>query len=446
MAQRGVSKADKRREHVLERHLGVWREYAAQEKKALIERLQKKKQKQKPQKKQKLQTKQTKQLEQPKQLEQIPQNVNRKKDRKEEPITTINLTNTAAEVKVIDTEKEPSIVSLFEKRSKSVAVSISNTKPGEDSLLLSPMSSYLDKQSRKESSNASIGVLLQRIEDENKDKEKVEVTQVNEENKNKEEVAQVKEDKEKIEVTQIKENTPSKSVIVTHNDFQRLLPPIDTLNRSAPPPLEMVEPLIEIEQPKEIEKSPLPQLVQQEQETETPTQVNASVSEPSRLSEPSKLNSSLTERISQQSVSNPNNPSKLHHPNQSFIGLKPNELKEKSAELNQLLKKLIKTGATNNTLAVNNTSAVEPTITPIRKPQECPVKKPFSPVVDSSDDDSREIKYPKRPWVDSPSLPHKLLMQDEAQATKIFGTSDNTKVNLREMFSEMANLPPDTPK
>ncbi|KAI5180723.1 hypothetical protein NEOKW01_1007 [Nematocida sp. AWRm80] len=80
------------------------------------------------------------------------------------------------------------------------------------------------------------------------------------------------------------------------------------------------------------------------------------------------------------------------------------------------------------------------TLSPTDSPQ-----KPFSLVMDSSDDEIRDSRFSKKQWVDSPSLPRRILMQDENQATKIFGYSTETKVNLKEMFNGITNLPQDSP-
>ncbi|OAG29163.1 hypothetical protein NEIG_01448 [Nematocida sp. ERTm5] len=135
-------------------------------------------------------------------------------------------------------------------------------------------------------------------------------------------------------------------------------------------------------------------------------------------------------------------------PNQSFVGLKPEELKEKTFELNKLLmgfKNKIKKEQPHQEKQPepqkkNDTSAEQK-----EKEKQAEPELVFTPVIDFSDDDSaRGINYNKK-WVDSPSLPRKLLMQSEDQAEKIFGSSVNTKVNLKEMFSTLTNLPADSP-
>ncbi|KAI5125944.1 hypothetical protein NEPAR08_0280 [Nematocida parisii] len=133
-------------------------------------------------------------------------------------------------------------------------------------------------------------------------------------------------------------------------------------------------------------------------------------------------------------------------PNQSFVGLKPEELKEKTFELNKLLM-----GFKNKIKKEQPPQQKQPEPQKNKDASDEQKEKPaepeqvFTPVIDFSDDDSaRGINYNKK-WVDSPSLPRKLLMQSEDQAEKIFGSSVNTKVNLKEMFSTLTNLPADSP-
>ncbi|KAI5189916.1 hypothetical protein NEMIN01_0779 [Nematocida minor] len=122
---------------------------------------------------------------------------------------------------------------------------------------------------------------------------------------------------------------------------------------------------------------------------------------------------------------------RMDRPNQSFVGLKPEELKEKTFELNQLLKTMKDKVQKKEDNGIASDKKKEPS---------------FSPVMDSSDDEvGRDPKFDKQKWVDSPSMPRRLLMQNEDQAEKIFGLSVNTKVNLKEMFSSLTNLPPDSP-
>ncbi|KAI5172355.1 hypothetical protein NEFER03_1469 [Nematocida sp. LUAm3] len=127
------------------------------------------------------------------------------------------------------------------------------------------------------------------------------------------------------------------------------------------------------------------------------------------------------------------------NPNQSFANLKPDELKEKTQGLKMLLNS-IKGKGKEKTLS----KAEHILISPVKKPEI--LQKMFSPVMESSDEDNKDPKYSKKKWVDSPSMPRRLLLQDENQATTIFGPSINTKVNLKEMFSGIANLPADSPK
>ncbi|KFG26333.1 uncharacterized protein NESG_01454 [Nematocida ausubeli] len=131
---------------------------------------------------------------------------------------------------------------------------------------------------------------------------------------------------------------------------------------------------------------------------------------------------------------------KRDRPNQSFVGLKPEELKEKTFELNKLLKTF------KTKIKQDHTPQPPPAQEPAdAKDKHSEPESAFTPVIDFSDDEpSRGIKYNTK-WVDSPSLPRKLLMQSEDQAEKIFGSSVNTKVNLKEMFSTLKNLPSDSP-
>ncbi|OAG29190.1 hypothetical protein NEDG_01263 [Nematocida displodere] len=134
---------------------------------------------------------------------------------------------------------------------------------------------------------------------------------------------------------------------------------------------------------------------------------------------------------------------KIDRPNQSFAGLSKEELKEKSVGLNKLLQAMKnKSGANAGPLFSKSEIKDAPSTT--QKPAAT-APPSFSPVIDSSDDDIRDPRFTKKQWVDSPSLPRKLLLQDENQATEIFGLSVNTKVNLKEMFSGLSNIPPDSP-
>lgn len=121
---------------------------------------------------------------------------------------------------------------------------------------------------------------------------------------------------------------------------------------------------------------------------------------------------------------------KIDRPNQSFVGLNPTELKEKTVELNHLLKSL-----------KSKVHKKEETKEETEKKKE----PAFSPVMDSSDDEIRDQKFNKKKWVDSPSLPRRILMQNEDQAEQIFGLAVNTKVNLKEMFGSMTNVSSDSP-
>lgn len=139
---------------------------------------------------------------------------------------------------------------------------------------------------------------------------------------------------------------------------------------------------------------------------------------------------------------------RVDRPNQSFAGLKPEELKEKTAELNQLLSsmktKLKAQDQKDKRKEIGEPVEREVVIekTPIKEKSE---QKLFSPVIDSSDDEIRNPVFSKKQWVDSPSLPKRLMLQNENEAARIFGSSVNTKVNLKEMFSGLKNLPPDSP-
>lgn len=169
-------------------------------------------------------------------------------------------------------------------------------------------------------------------------------------------------------------------------------------------------------------------------------------------------------------------------PNQSFAGMKPEELKEKTAELNKLLKSIklqknpvvphqesqkVQPQAESPQDAAGVSSAgvsKEPVrftkeqrkenkgagkgkkdVESAQQAQNEAALKPFTPVIESSDDDIRDDRFSKKKWVDSPSLPRKILMQSESQADMIFGSSTNAKVNLKEMFKGIPNLPPDSP-
>jgi len=154
-------------------------------------------------------------------------------------------------------------------------------------------------------------------------------------------------------------------------------------------------------------------------------------------------------------------------PNQSFAGLKPEELKEKNAELNKLLMSMkINTAKSKENKADVHTEHVKKTHTQgtdkhthtsttpehakaqdVQKDVQVhtPALPTFSLVIASSDEDVRDPRFEKKQWVDSPSLPRKIMMQNENEADKIFGQSGNTKVNLKEMFSGLTNIPPDSP-
>lgn len=168
---------------------------------------------------------------------------------------------------------------------------------------------------------------------------------------------------------------------------------------------------------------------------------------------------------------------------QSFVGLNPEELREKNHQLNELIRGL-KMRATQT--QQRGEKAAEPTSSPneaglddyveatkenaddydalrkraainklesekaveagkIEDGKRAEAEERFVPAVDSSDDDNKDPRFAKKSWANSPSLPEKLLAQNEAQADKIFGPAASKAVNLQEIFYGWKDLPPDSP-
>ncbi|KAI5184613.1 hypothetical protein NEHOM01_0288 [Nematocida homosporus] len=234
----------------------------------------------------------------------------------------------------------------------------------------------------------------------------------------------------------------------TQRSFERILPPKEDLDKV----MHRLAPYLE----EATEPSPTPTI-----QTRPPTKPTAAplINSIPKQNPTIPTSTSTTATSTTSTTTNTTKPinKKIDRPNQSFAGLKPAELKEKSAELNLLLKSLKAKAAPvqpnppqPKPTPLNSTQPnVAPTppnliLTPIK---QRPIEhKEFSPVMESSDEEGRDPKFSKQKWVDSPSLPRRILLQDENQATKIFGPSVHTKVNLKEMFHGMTNLPPDSPQ